>query len=108
MQNFQCPTCHAEMEHRNGKFGGFWYCKQHGTISDIGAAILRSTQRISEVSVQRGGSYTSDPLLDAVKRKGYQLGHPTDELGQLVDWINDPDPNDVEEEDDHWMNIRPY
>jgi len=107
MQNFYCPTCHAEMEHRNGKFGGFWYCKQHGTISDKGVAILRSIQRTSEISTQYSGSNTSD-LLDMVKRKGYELGHSTDDLGQLVDWINDPDPNDVEEDDDHWMNIRPY
>jgi hypothetical protein len=45
--------------------------------------------------------------MTAIKRKGIQMGHHIDDLGQLVDWYNDNEQS-AEDDDDHWMNIRPY
>ena len=83
------------MEHRIGKYGGFFYCKTHGTISDKGAAILQRIHSIKE-----------DPLMDAIKRTSVSLGKPMDELEEIIDFFVDNPPEN--EDEDHWMNVREY
>lgn len=94
-----CPTCHTEMILRNGKYGEFFYCAAHGTISKRAAEIIAQHQ------TTYAGGLNEDPLMDAVKRTSVTLGQPLDELEQLIEFVVDNPPLDDE---DHWMNTRPY
>lgn len=101
----KCPSCGVDMEPRTGKYGDFFYCLNHGTISKAAFKALLNAEYgpISNcVSLPN-----EDTLLEVVKRKGIQVGHHIDDLGQLVDWYNDNEQS-AEDDDDHWMNIRPY
>lgn len=104
MHKFNCPSCNKPMEPRTGKYGDFFYCREHGTISKLAAmAISERTQEYKPTTVPL---YNND-LMDTVKRQGVAMGHHIDELGQLIDFFNDMEES-AEWDEDHWMNIRPY
>lgn len=105
----KCPSkdCTEEMVHRTGKFGGFWYCRKHGTISDKGMAII---EKIRESSSASGKIYSysdnpnNDPLMLQIERQTLEFGvMPT----ELEKWIVDH-PGAADWEEDHWLNSRPY
>jgi hypothetical protein len=86
------------MEHRIGKYGGFWYCRQHGTISDkdvasILTAIPQTTSHAPPID-----------LMFEIERETMDLGFQTSEIER---WIVD-DEAAADYEEDHWMNLRPY
>lgn len=99
-------NCSNEMEHRVGKFGGFWYCPQHGTISDKGAAMFKKMQE--HTKVQPSAPYLSnpenDPVMLQIERQSLEFGVKATELESWI--VDDPDAADYE--DEHWMNVRPY
>lgn len=96
------------MEPRTGKYGDFFYCKTHGTISKQAVKVLLNVEYgpIADY-VSHPALPMEDPLLDAVKRTGYAMGHHMDEMGQLVDFFNDMEES-ADWDEDHWMNVRPY
>lgn len=86
-------NCDVEMEHRTGKYGGFWYCKSHGTFSDKRVGMSASV-----------GYPAGSNLMREIKHQ--TLGFGVD-ISELESWIVDnEDAADYEE--DHWMNMRPY
>lgn len=95
------PKCDKEMQHRTGKYGGFWFCPLHGTISDKGVKMLLKRPRLALEDV--GKTYDANVMRE-VKRQTLGFGfEPTD----IEEWIVDnEDAADYEE--DHWMNMRPY
>lgn len=99
-----CPTCVKPMELRTGKYGDFFYCREHGTVSKLAAMAL--TERTSTYIPTTIPMYNAD-LMDTVRRQGVAMGHHLDETGQLVDWYNDTEIV-AEGDNDHWMNTRPY
>lgn len=101
----KCPdsSCSNIMEHRNGKFGGFWYCPQHGTISDKGIAIIEKLPSLVEVA-SYSFSTENDPLMHQIHRQTMDFGVRPSELEE---WIVD-DEGAADYEEDHWMNLRPY
>lgn len=101
-----CPTCGKPMEPRTGKYGDFFYCQDHGTISK--KAVMRAAWNTpNEMATTESIAFNKDPLLTAIKRKGVAMGHHVDEMGELIDWFNDME-SAAEDDEDHWMNIRPY
>lgn len=100
----KCPTCGVEMIERTGRYGDFFYCKDHGTISARGAKLIAAIEQMNAQTSESTRAASSPDLLHMVKVKSYELGQHTDDLGQLCEWIVDQNT----EEDDHWMNVRPY
>lgn len=106
MEHFKCPSCKTEMVLRNGKYGPFFYCKDHGTIS------MRAAKKITELLAKTedehgySGGFNEDPLFDSIKRTSVNLGMPQDDLQQTIDFYNDHPP--FSDDEDHWMNIRDY
>ena len=104
----RCPSkgCTETMVHRQGKFGGFWYCKVHGTISDKGMAMLQPpvvTQALSTPLPYRC-SPEHDPLMLQIERQTLAMGIQISEVEKFI--VDDEDAADYEE--DHWLNTRPY
>lgn len=101
-----CPTCGIAMIRRTGKFGPFFYCASHGTISERAAELITQLQRLRDMDVN---SYYAPPTdLDfEIRKQCINLGQPMSSDDQnLLDWIVDGDPEDDEE--DHWKNMRPW
>lgn len=105
----KCPSkgCHEEMEHRTGKFGGFWYCRAHGTISDRGMELIQrltGSSAAGGLAVPYNCTPESDSLMLQITRETLGFGVRPSELEEWV--VDDKDAADYE--DDHWMNTRPY
>lgn len=101
----KCPSkdCTVPMVHRYGKFGGFWVCSQHGTISDKGMEILQSMDS-SHGTLCHSSIERNEPVLLEVKKQTLEFGiQPT----EIEEWIVD-DEAAADYEEDHWMNVRPY
>lgn len=100
-----CPSCNGGMQRRTGKFGVFYYCAKHGTMSEKGAKIL---EQIRAARDTESTYIPQTPSLDhAVRMQCLAMGpalSPDDQ--NLLDWIVDGDPEDDEE--DHWKNMRPW
>lgn len=90
------------MIERTGGYGDFFYCKDHGTISVRGAKLTAAIEQITAQTSESTYAARSPDLLHLVKVKSYELGHHTDDLGQLCEWVVD------NEDDDIWTNARPY
>lgn len=88
------------MEHRTGKFGGFWYCKEHGTISEKEVGMIG---RLALAGIADAASLQDD-LLMQIERISLEFGVKASELESWI--VDDPDAADYEP--DHWHNIRPY
>jgi hypothetical protein len=111
MDSFACPNpgCNTHMEHRTGKYGGFWYCRQHGTISDARAVVV---QKILDTARRSGGTThkaspidtTSSDLMFQIEKQTMSFGYQPSELEK---WIVDS-PHGIDDDEDHWMNVRPY
>lgn len=107
MENFKCPSCKTEMILRNGKYGPFFYCKDHGTISMRAAKkITVLLKRIEDEHTYVGG-YNENPLKDLIFRQSIGLGEPMDNLTDLAKFTVD-NHYDAQDNEDHWMNIRDY
>lgn len=98
-----CPTCHTEMILRSGKYGKFFYCAAHGTISKRAAELI--TAHLGEPHKYAGG-LNEDPLMSAVKRTSVAMCQPLDNLQQTIDFYVDHPP--FTDDEDHWMNTRDY
>ena len=99
----KCPSynCTETLQHRNGKFGGFWYCRHHGTISDRGMAILTAgciiSGKTSGIQSSIDVTDSNSDLLFQIKRETAAMGFG---VSDLEEWVVDGNPNDV----DHWSN----
>jgi hypothetical protein len=104
LKSLKCISdgCNVQMSHRTGKFGGFWFCPIHGTVSDKGVAIYkvlkaRTKQQGTSGTLCSWSESSTDPLGDAIARDtSFGL------VGGLERWIVDGEPEDDEE--DHWKN----
>lgn len=105
----KCICCGKSMIKRNGRWGEFYSCKEHGTISlqsgKVVATgnihkILRSRQRDADrcgISLYTG--HTTSLMLE-VEKQTMMFGVMPSELEK---WIVDA-PN----EEDSWMDVREY
>ena len=104
------------MVERNGKFGAFHVCKDHGTISIQGGqvvckgAIFEAVKKqINQLSVKASSAvqYNGEKPTDlelAVRTQVAALGLYMDDLDLFVEG----GPNAADYEPIHWMNLRPY
>lgn len=104
MEHFKCPSCKTEMILRNGKYGPFFYCKDHGTISMRAAKVITASIDSDQCT---NWQYIDEPFLDIIKRRSVILGRPMDDLQDLVEFYVD-DPDQSQDDPDHWMNVRDY
>lgn len=113
----KCLCCNVGMVRRNGVFGEFFSCKQHGTISVQNGNVvatgevykkLRNRQTLTLSKV--GNCVVDEISLELQMQKqimgfGVQIGEldkfiegETLELAQL----------NADDDEDHWLNTRPY
>lgn len=105
----QCisKNCQHELQPRTGRYGPFYYCPEHGTISAKGLEIFQAVTGSKETS-GRVSQYTPgndiDQLMTAIKRETLGFGcSPTD----LEEWIvDDEDAPDYEPE--NWQNTAAF
>lgn len=112
----KCPVCESAMTERNGKFGLFYVCDAHGTLSVQNGRVwstggiykaLRRKRQPLEVRTTCVEQYYGDPPADLellVRAKMANMGVWATELDLFVEGgqgIADTEP-------DHWMNLRPY
>lgn len=118
-------NCTREMEKRSGKFGIFYYCPDHGTISEKGVKLLEQAResRTTTGNIQNYRDVPNvDPLMLEIKKQSLAFGVGLTELEKLVESDVDHkyyfgDRNDDDDEDDwnhtnpysgDWTDIRPY
>ena len=79
-----------------------------GKVMKVVKAIKPETAPLRVLSNTCDGMYFNShtDYLDKIKRESIRLGAPIDDLGRLCEWIVDSPP--LDDEEDHWMNIRPY
>jgi len=98
----KCLNCKTPMLHREGKFGGFWFCPSlhhKFTMSDKAAAALSS---MPIVAVGKQFIRPQTDLHEMVRIRCRSMGG----ISELEEFYVDIPPDD--ENEDHWMNIRPY
>lgn len=106
-----CPSCKVKMELRTGKYGDFYYCRDHGTISKKAAAILTGQERPPPSHYAYAPSPNID-LLEEVHRMSVAFGGPVGETAELLNFLTDASveyaTSGDEEDEEHWTNLRPY
>ena len=111
----KCPVCHQKMTSRTGRFGEFYVCKPHGTLS-ISNNKLVCTGEIFKTIKNKVNSQVT-----AVAISRYHCEKPIDfelvvrtQMAAMGFWADDLDlfieggPGIADIEPDHWMNLRPY
>ena len=103
----KCPSkdCCNEMIPRNGKYGPFFYCKEHGAVSAQAMLIMQRIRAIKKSGISSGESYRDsvcDPLMTAIEQTTQGLLGSGYSLEKF--YIDDMIPGD----DDNWQDYRPY
>ena len=108
-----CAVCHKEMPQRSGKFGLFNFCPSgHGTASVQGSK-LRVTgaifTKMAEAAQARHElacmEVTEMPDINRAVLRGMAL---MDVFMNDMDHFIEGGREAAQDEDDHWMNCRPY
>ena len=109
----KCLVCHTEMLQRNGKFGPFSFCQSgHGTASMQGSK-LRVTGAIftkmaeaeqARHELARMEATEMPDINRAVLRGMASLGVFMNDMDHFIEGGREA----AQDEDDHWMNCRPY
>jgi hypothetical protein len=114
-------NCNREMQRRNGKFGYFYYCPVHGTISEKAVSALREyiRNKAKELTTAKAVLYSgetnmsppmqdydseahNDILFSAIEKETAALDIHVPDLVKF--YIDYEDPDD----EGHWMNARLY
>lgn len=111
----KCLVCGVELRKIRGKFGEFFSCKEHGTISIQGGQVVTKgamTKALRKIAVITRGSdefkpYQKFDLELEVRKQAVALGGWIDDLDMFIEGSPEAS-NSEEEEPDHWMNVRPY
>lgn len=109
----KCIVCHTEMPQRQGKFGTFSFCLSgHGTASVQGKK-LRVTGAIftkmadaeqARRELARMEATEMPDINRAVLRGMASLGVFMNDMDHFIEGGREA----AQDEDDHWMNCRPY
>ena len=97
-----CEICSSEMVQRKGTYGPFWFCpstEHKFTLSVKGVLRQKVLTELSNLDTNRF-PYPYADLVDFVKTT---FG-PVD---PLIEFYVD-NPYDAQDDEDHWMNVRPY
>ena len=111
----KCLICSVDMRKISGKFGEFFACKDHGTISVQNGQVITKgemTKALKKTSVRLYGAddfrpYEKFDLELEVRKQVVELGGWIDDLDLFIEGSPEAS-NSEEEEPDHWMNVRPY
>lgn len=109
----KCLVCHTEMPQRDGKFGLFSFCPSgHGTASVQGSklhvtgAIYAKMAEAEQARRELASMETTETpdINQAVLRGMASLGVYMNDMDHFVEGGREA----AQDEDDHWMNCRPY
>lgn len=104
-----CPLCKTAMQKRNGKFGPFFYCQPHGTISLQGKKLHTTGEITSKIK----SLVTSKKVTSSCDQKDLEILVRI-EMAKFGVLMNDLDlfieggAQAAHDEPDHWMNSRPF
>lgn len=107
-------NCKREMTKRSGKFGIFYYCPDHGTISEKVIELLAQIKEKSkEVNYNdKVENYrdvlNNDPLIAAIEKQTLAFGVQIPELVKFGIDHNVHFPNSELDTEDDWTLMRPY
>ncbi len=109
-----CPVCGNKMRNTQGKFGEFFSCRGHGTLSVQNGVVVSKGEitkalRKLQAQAQVGETETAKPypafdLELEVRKRAVYFGGWISELDQFIEG----GPGIADTEPDHWMNLRPY
>lgn len=104
----KCAKCGTELITRNGKFGEFLACPKSNPTDNHGTVSLR-TRKV--VVSDYSPSLRPPDLMYEIKKQTIAFGGGLDDMSRLCEWIVDSPADLYDElgnETDHWMNVRPY
>ena len=106
-----CLVCRQKAIERNGKFGTFYFCPGHGTISQqgrnlkvTGLMFLKVKKYLENKSRHFAQAAYAPNLEILVEQKMASMGFFMDDLDRFVEGCAET----ALDEEDHWMNLRPH
>lgn len=113
-----CPCCKMSMVKRSGKFGEFFYCKNHGTMSVQNGKLVATGKiklklssqvrklKLSEIST---GFQNQPKLSEQMEMQMMFFGVRMTETdcfieGETLELMQ----LNAQDDEDHWLNTRPY
>ena len=114
-----CPCCKTDMIKRNGVYGEFFYCRQHGTISVQSNKIVATGEirkKVSAIEYKQlalkdvGNSVLDQPSLELqMERQMMAFGVRLTEMDRFIEGetIELQQVAAIDDED-HWLNQRQY
>jgi hypothetical protein len=115
----ECPCGKLQMIERSGVYGNFFYCKSHGTLSIQSSKIVATgeirktlqTNAYNKLSLQNVGRSVSDrPSLEMeMERQMLAFGVRLTEIDRFIEGeTHDLQQMAALDDEDHWLNQRPY
>lgn len=114
----KCPCCKVDMVKRQGKFGEFFYCNQHGTMSVQGTKIVTTgeinrklksfTRKLKLCDV--GSGFKDDlNLFQQMEQQMLSFGVRLSEIDRFIEGETlELMQLNAQDDEDHWLNTRPY
>lgn len=113
----KCPCCGIQMVKRNGVFGEFFSCRQHGTMS-LNKGKLRVTGEIYKkfktrlvLSLSQIGNCVIDSvsLEHQMQKQMIGLGVQMNEIDRFIEGETlELMQMNADDDENHWLNTRPY
>lgn len=110
----KCLVCSKELLPISGKFGVFFSCRGHGTISKQGTKVVATGAMLQSINqnllISKGHveqyKQCSKPfdLEQEVRNKMVGFGYYMTDLDLFIEGGDDT----ANDDQDHWMNLRPY
>lgn len=102
----KCTKCNTVLVKRNGKFGEFLACPKSNPSDNHGTVSLSTTKLRTYSPPMRPTN-----LMDEIKRQTIAFGGGLDEMSRICEWVVDNEADCYDElgnETDHYLNMRPY
>lgn len=100
----KCVKCGAEAIIRNGKFGPFWCCPHSTPYDNHGTRAVDLSQKLALATIASGTEVTDLDI--AVQIEMASFGFIQNDLDRFVE--GSPEYAYMDDDEDHWSNIRPY
>lgn len=114
----KCPCCKVDMIRRDGRFGEFFYCKDHGTMSNQGGKVVATgvikeklRERANSLQLSRTMAYRLEQpsLLMMTEQQTMGWGVRMDEIDRFIEGETlELMQLQAQDDEDHWLNTRPY
>lgn len=98
----KCAKCGTDAIIRTGKFGRFWCCPNSTPEDNHGTKTIAERLELATIA---SGTETTDLDL-AVQIQMASFGVILNDLDLFIE--GDPGNADIDEDPDHWSNMRPY